>query len=79
MAPDADDGLLQRQRSVSIDEVREQLRQGKPVHREATVAAGAQDYCTLMFGDHHGGSGGGGSGAAGAGAGAAATAAAAAP
>jgi len=42
--------LLRRQRSFSIDETREQLQQGKPVHREA-VAAGAVDYASMTYGD----------------------------
>lgn len=47
--------LLRRQRSFSIDETREQLQQGKPVHREA-VAAGAVDYASMNYGDPRSGS-----------------------
>lgn len=42
--------LLKRQRTFSIDETREQLRQGRPVQREAIVA-GAVDYGSMMYGD----------------------------
>lgn len=42
--------LLKRQRTFSIDETREQLRQGKPVQREA-ILTGAVDYRSLIFGD----------------------------
>jgi hypothetical protein len=42
--------LLKKQRTYSIDETREQLRQGRPVHREA-ITAGAVDYRSLMYGD----------------------------
>lgn len=42
--------LLQRQRTFSIDETREQLRQGRPVQREAVIA-GAVDYGSMMYGD----------------------------
>ncbi|CAN0114022.1 unnamed protein product, partial [Laminaria digitata] len=45
-------GLLMRQRSVSIDECREQLRKGRPVHREGVIA-GAVDYGTYMYGEGH--------------------------
>lgn len=44
--------LLKRQRTFSIDETREQLRQGRPVQREAIIS-GAVDYRSLMFGDDH--------------------------
>lgn len=54
--------LLQRQRTFSIDETREQLQQGRPVQRMA-VAAGSVDYKSMMYGDdaaaaeaHHSGS-----------------------
>jgi hypothetical protein len=47
-APNMD--LLKRQRTFSIDETREQLRQGRPVQREAIIS-GAVDYRSLMFGD----------------------------
>lgn len=42
--------LLKRQRTFSIDETREQLRQGRPVQREAIIS-GAVDYRSLMYGD----------------------------
>ena len=42
--------LLQRQRTFSIDETREQLRQGRPVQREAVVA-GAVDIESMYYGD----------------------------
>ncbi len=42
--------LLKRQRTFSIDETREQLRQGRPVQREAIIS-GAVDYRSLIFGD----------------------------
>jgi len=48
--------LLQRQRTFSIDETREQLRQGRPVQREA-VAAGSVDYGVMMYGDDYQGAG----------------------
>jgi hypothetical protein len=44
--------LLQRQRTFSIDETREQLRQGRPVQREAVIA-GSVDYGSMMYGDDH--------------------------
>jgi len=44
-------GLILRQRSISIEEVREQLRKGKPVHRESTLPSHPVDYSSLMFGD----------------------------
>ena len=50
MVPDPNKDLLLRQRTFSIDETRELLRQGKPVHREAIVE-GAVDYHSLMFGE----------------------------
>ncbi|CAM9787709.1 unnamed protein product [Ectocarpus sp. 8 AP-2014] len=49
---DANLGLMMRQRSVSIDECREQLRKGRPVHREGVIA-GAVDYGTYMYGEGH--------------------------
>jgi len=42
--------LLQRQRTFSIDETREQLQQGRPVQRLA-VTSGEVDYGTMMYGD----------------------------
>lgn len=42
--------LLRRQRTFSIDETREQLRQGRPVQRDA-ILSGAVDYRSLIFGD----------------------------
>jgi hypothetical protein len=39
-----------RQRSFSIDETREQLRQGRPVHRDAVIS-GAADIRSLAYGD----------------------------
>lgn len=42
--------LLHRQRTFSIDETREQLRQGKPVQREAVVS-GAVDMESMYYGD----------------------------
>ncbi|CAM9691157.1 unnamed protein product, partial [Discosporangium mesarthrocarpum] len=45
-------GLLLRQRSVSIDECREQLRKGRPVHREGVIA-GDVDYGSYMYGEGH--------------------------
>lgn len=42
--------LLKRQRTFSIDETREQLRQGRPVQREA-ILPGAVDYNSMMYGD----------------------------
>jgi hypothetical protein len=53
----ADVGLLLRQRSVSIDEVREQLKRGRPVHREATLPTAAVDYSNFMYGDAGAGAG----------------------
>lgn len=47
-APNMD--LLKKQRSYSIDETREQLRQGRPVHREA-ITAGAVDIHSFIYGD----------------------------
>lgn len=49
---EANIGLLMRQRSVSIDECREQLRKGRPVHREGVIA-GAVDYGSYMYGEIH--------------------------
>lgn len=43
--------LLQRQRTFSIDETREQLRQGKPVQRDAIIG-GAVDLQSMYYGDH---------------------------
>lgn len=42
--------LLQRQRTFSIDETREQLQQGRPVQRDA-VMTGAVDYMSMMYGE----------------------------
>ncbi len=42
--------LLQRQRTFSIDETREQLRQGRPVQKEAVIA-GAVDNGSFYYGD----------------------------
>ena len=42
--------LLHRQRTFSIDETREQLRQGKPVQRDAVIA-GAVDLASMYYGD----------------------------
>lgn len=42
--------LLLRQRTFSIDETREQLRQGKPVHKDAVIS-GAVDYESMFYGD----------------------------
>lgn len=42
--------LLLRQRTFSIDETREQLRQGRPVHKDAVIG-GAVDYESMFFGD----------------------------
>jgi hypothetical protein len=42
--------LLLRQRTFSIDETREQLRQGRPVHKDAVIS-GAVDYESMFFGD----------------------------
>jgi hypothetical protein len=50
METEANSNLLLRQRTFSVDETREQLRQGRPVHKEALVA-GAVDYHSLMFGE----------------------------
>jgi len=43
-------GLLQNQRTFSIDQTREQLCQGRPVLREAVVP-GHVDYANLMYGE----------------------------
>jgi hypothetical protein len=43
--------LLQRQRTFSIDETREQLRQGKPVQQMAVASGGANDYSSMIYGD----------------------------
>lgn len=51
MTKDPNLDLLRRQRTFSIDETREQLRQGRPVQREA-IMAGAVDYKSLMCGDY---------------------------
>lgn len=48
MEPNKD--LLKRQRSFSIDETREQLRQGKPVQRDAVIS-GKVDSKSLLYGD----------------------------
>lgn len=50
MEETANTNLLLRQRTFSIDETRELLRQGRPVQREA-VLAGAVDLHSLMFGE----------------------------
>ena len=50
MVSEPNKDLLLRQRTFSIDETRELLRQGRPVHREALVE-GAVDYHSLMFGE----------------------------
>lgn len=42
--------LLKRQRTFSIDETREQLRQGRPVLKDAIIP-GAVDYKSMMYGD----------------------------
>jgi hypothetical protein len=42
--------LLMRQRTFSIDETREQMQQGRPVHREAAIA-GDVDYGSLIYGE----------------------------
>lgn len=42
--------LLLRQRTFSIDETREQMQQGRPVHREAAIA-GDVDYGSLIYGE----------------------------
>ncbi len=42
--------LLKRQRTFSIDETREQLRQGRPVLKDAIIP-GAVDYRSMMYGD----------------------------
>ncbi|CAM9339551.1 unnamed protein product, partial [Ectocarpus fasciculatus] len=42
--------LLHRQRTFSIDETREQLRQGKPVQRDAVIT-GAVDLASMYYGD----------------------------
>lgn len=44
--------LLLRQRTFSIDETREQLRQGRPVQRDAVITGGV-DYGALMYGEHY--------------------------
>ncbi len=46
-APNLD--LLHRQRTFSIDETREQLRQGRPIRN--AIATGAVDYGSMMYGD----------------------------
>jgi len=43
-------GLLQNQRTFSIDQTREQLCQGRPVHKEAVVP-GNVDYGNLIYGE----------------------------
>lgn len=54
MTTEANLDLLKRQRSFSIDETREQLRQGRPVQREA-ISSGAVDSGSLWLGDgNHG-------------------------
>jgi hypothetical protein len=46
----ANPDLLLRQRTFSIDETREQLRQGRPVQREAVVS-GAVDFQAFVYGE----------------------------
>jgi hypothetical protein len=50
MTTTANMDLLLRQRTFSIDETREQLRQGRPVQRDA-VLSGAIDYDSMIYGD----------------------------
>jgi hypothetical protein len=50
MTTTANTDLLRRQRSRSIEETRELLRQGRPVQREA-ISEGAVDYGNMMYGD----------------------------
>lgn len=50
MEETANTNLLLRQRTFSIDETRELLRQGRPVQREA-VLGGSVDLHSLMFGE----------------------------
>jgi hypothetical protein len=50
MTTSANVDLLLRQRTFSIDETREQLRQGRAVQREAIIA-GAVDIESMHFGD----------------------------
>ncbi len=50
MTVEANKDLLKRQRSFSIDETREQLRQGRPVMRDA-VLPGKVDSRSLYYGD----------------------------
>lgn len=51
MTTEPNKDLVRRQRSFSIDETREQLRQGKPVLKDA-VLPGKVDSKSLMLGDH---------------------------
>lgn len=51
MTVEANKDLLKRQRSFSIDETREQLRQGRPVQREA-ILPGKVDSRSLYYGDN---------------------------
>lgn len=46
----ANQDLLRRQRTLTIDETREHLRQGRPIHREA-ISSGPVDYGSLIWGD----------------------------
>jgi la-related protein 4 len=50
MTVEANKDLLKRQRTFSIDETREQLRQGRPVQREA-ILSGKVDSRSLYYGD----------------------------
>lgn len=43
--------LLHRQRTFSIDETREQLNQGRPVHKEAVISGSKVDMRSLAYGD----------------------------
>ena len=43
--------LLRRQRSRSIEETREHLKQGRPVHREAIAEGHATDYGSMIYGE----------------------------
>ena len=44
-------GLLSRQRTFSIEQTREQLKQGRPVNKEAVTGNGAVDYGSMMYGE----------------------------
>jgi hypothetical protein len=50
MTVEANKDLLKRQRTFSIDETREQLRQGRPVQRDAIIS-GKVDSRSLYYGD----------------------------